>query len=100
MYIPEFLYIIVGLLFIGVGIYIKLNKSLEVIGDYDKKKIYNDGKLIKIIVFIFIFAGIIIVSSSVAAILFSYINSSIVFAITICTLALAVGIACSKYEIQ
>lgn len=99
-YIPELLYIIVGILFIGVGIYITKSKSLEIIADYDEKKVYNDSKLIRIASIIFMIAGLIIIISSIAAITFVFINSSIIFATTICILAMVIGIACSKYEIQ
>ncbi|WP_297521883.1 DUF3784 domain-containing protein [uncultured Clostridium sp.] len=99
LYIPNGLFLTIGVILIIISIVIWCTKSLRVIAAHNEERVYNEEKLLKWTVLSFLISGILIVIGSALAMVYTFINSAIIFGIVICAMALSVGIGCTKYEI-
>ncbi|MGL5574192.1 MAG: DUF3784 domain-containing protein [Sarcina sp.] len=99
LYIPNGLFLALGIILIILSIFIWCTKSINMIAPYRDDIEYNEKKLIRWTVLTFLMSGIIITASSALAMVYTSINSAIVFGIVICIMAILVGIGCTKYEL-
>ncbi|MGL4761962.1 MAG: hypothetical protein ACRCWG_10990 [Sarcina sp.] len=99
LYIPNGLFLIIGLILIIIAIFIWCTKSLSIIAAHNDDRVYNEEKLLKWTVMSFLISGVLITGGSALAMFYEVINSAIVFGVVICAMAISVGIGCTKYEI-
>lgn len=99
IYVPQILFLLIGLSIIGVAIFLWISKNTSIIEMHDDYKSYNEEKLLKWMVSSFAISGGTIVLASVLSIFYSFINIVIIFGLIVCLMAFAIGIGCNKYEI-
>ncbi|MGL4742104.1 MAG: hypothetical protein ACRC41_15095 [Sarcina sp.] len=94
---PNCIFLFIGVCLMILSLILWKKGSLNIISVYDDYKNYDEKNLLKWIVFTFLFAGISISITAIAAMIYIF-NSVVVFGVIICAMALSVGIGCSKYE--
>ncbi|MGL5820533.1 MAG: hypothetical protein ACRCYE_02730 [Sarcina sp.] len=97
LFIPNSIFLFLGVCLMIISLVLWRTGSLNIISVYDDYKNYDERNLLKWIVFTFLFSGIAISSTAIAAMIYTF-NSVIIFGAIICAMALSVGIGCSKYE--
>ena len=98
-YVPNTLFLMLGIIIIGVGLLVWSTKSASMLEAHEDDKNYNEGNLLRYIVGVFVLAGFIITISAALAMVYSFINSAIIFGIVVIIMALMIGIGCKKYEV-
>lgn len=98
-YLGNILFSIVGIFFILISFLIFRKKSVSILAEHDSKKNYYEKKLLNWTGCSFFIAGLLIISVSIIGWYFTFINTSVIFGITIALLAIIIGIGFNKYEI-
>lgn len=98
LYIPDVLFLILGIIIIGVGLLVWSTKTIQVFEDYNDKTSYSEASVLRYIVGVFVIAGLVITISSAFAMIYGVINSAIVFGIVVIIMAILIGIGFKKYE--
>lgn len=99
LYIPNGLFLALGIVLIVLSIFIWCTKSINMIAPHRDDREYNERKLLKWTVLTFLTSGIIIAGGAALAMVYPVINSALVFGVVICVMAIMVGIGCTKYEL-
>lgn len=100
IYLINILFSIVGLFFFTIAAFLFKKKRIDIMTNHEDNKRYYEKKLLTWLISSFLLAGVFIIIFSILNFYFPFINSTIIFGLIICLLAIAIGIGFSKYEID